>query len=105
MASYKHFPQQFQLQEELKKKHFKTKLASLTTQNEESHDHRSDVIDSSDQKFLWKAFKIIVLMKRLIDRCKKAKFFIFLAPTELQEALELLLHQEQHKVYHAPVKR
>ena len=90
---------QFQPQEtHEEKKHCKARMLALATRIQKSYDDSGDVINQFEQNILRKALETIIQMRRFICKCikRKTKFLMFVAPAELQEALVLLLRQEQH---------
>ena len=101
------FQQQFQPRETHEEmKHCNRIMPTYATQLQEPHSHIGDVINLSDQNSPLKALGMFVQIERLKNKCrnKKIKPFMFVLPTELHQALELLLRQDQHKAYNAENK-
>ena len=73
-------------------------MPTLATQTQESHNHRHDEVSFFDQNFLRKALRILFQMKSFVKKCRKnkTKILVFVALANLQESVELLLHQDQH---------
>ena len=88
------------------KKHCARTNRTLATQLQESKDHSGDVINLREQIFFRKTLRIVVQIRRFIDKCKRKKTNCsnFPTPTEMQEALETLLRQEQYKFLSTEIK-
>ena len=70
------------------------------------NDHNGDVINLREQNSFRKTLRIVVQIRRFNDKCKRKNINSgnFPTPTEMQEALETLLRQEQYKFFSTEFK-
>ena len=102
------FPEAFQPQgtSEEKKQCART-IRTLVTPIQGPTDHSGDVFNLREQSSLRKTLLLVVVqIRRFNDKCtpKNINFSNFPTPTEMQEALETLLRQEQYKFFSTEIK-
>ena len=101
------FPKQFSPQGTSEEtKHCARTIRTLATQFQEPKDHSGDVINLRVQNSFRKTLRIVVQIRRFIDKCKRKKTNCSNFPTitKMQEALETLLRQEQNKFFSTEIK-
>ena len=75
-------------------------MPTHATQLQEPHSDSGDVLNISEQNSHRKVFMMFVQMDCFIYKCRdqKTKSLSVVVPTEVHQALELLLRQEQQNV-------